>query len=789
MPTRVLAALALIVVARAALSSPRLKTHPPETIRVTSTHSDGQSAPRAAAIVDSQSLLDSYTRGASTPGAETARRVRDLIGRMTLQEKVGQMTQLEIGMVTDGQDADLQINPAKLHKAMAEYGVGSILNVKDVALTVDKWRELIAAIQNAAGETRLKIPVLYGVDTVHGANYVKGATLFPQPLGMAATWNPALMLAASRVAAAETRAAAIPWNFSPVLDVGRQPLWPRLYETFGEDVHLASVMGAATVRGYQGEDPGSPTQVAACLKHYVGYSVPTSGHDRTPALIPIAMLRENFLPAFEAGLRAGALSVMVNSGEVNGIPGHADRYLLTDVLRGELGFDGVVVSDWEDIKRLVTAHHVSATEKEATRTAVLAGIDMSMVPSDYSFSDLLVQLVDEGGVPLSRIDEAVSRVLTMKARLGLFDDPLRGIAANTVVGSVESRRLALEAARESIVLLKNERNVLPLAAEARVLVTGPTCDSLPALNNGWTITWQGDRSAEYPTDRRTVRRAIEARLGARAAYLPGADFDKAIDIPAAVAAARASDVVVACLGEPSYAETPGNIDDLMLSDSQLRLGQALLDTGKPVVFVLIEGRPRIIRPIVDAASAIILALNPGMEGGAALADVLFGSVTPGGKLPITYPRFANALTTYDHKLSEEPAPGSTATMGYAPQFEFGFGLSYTTFEYTGLTVAAGAAGRSAPVKVSVTVRNTGSRPGAEVVELFVSPRTARVTPPVKRLKRFVKLTLQPNEAREVVFDLAERDFSVAGADGRRIVEPGAYSILVGGLRHELAFRP
>jgi beta-glucosidase len=787
-PTRILVPLALIVVTHAALSSARLKPHASDMVRLTPASTYRQSAARAAAIVDSQALLETYTRAASPPDADVARRVRELIRRMTLKEKVGQMTQLEIGMVTDGQDADLHINPTKLRKAIADYGVGSILNVKDLALTVDTWHELISAIQNAAGETRLKIPVLYGLDTIHGANYVKGATLFPQPLGMAATWNPALMLAASRVAAAETRAAGIPWNFSPVLDTGRQPLWPRLYETFGEDVHLVSVMGAATVRGYQGDDPGSPTQVGACLKHYVGYSAPTSGHDRTPALIPIDTLREDYLPPFAAGVRAGALSVMVNSGEVNGIPGHADRHLLTDVLRGELGFDGVVVSDWEDIKRLVTAHHVSATEKDATRTAVLAGIDMSMVPSDYSFSELLVQLVDEGGVPLSRIDQAVSRVLTLKARLGLFDDPLRGIRANTAVGSGASRRLALEAARESIVLLKNARHVLPLAADARVFVTGPTCDSLPALNNGWTMTWQGDRPAEYPTDRPTVRRAIEARLRDRAVYLPGVDFDKAIDIPAAIAAARASDVVVACLGEPSYAETPGNIDELMLPDAQLRLGQALLDTGKPVVFVLIEGRPRIIRPIVDAAAAIVLALNPGMEGGAALADVLFGDVTPGGKLPITYPRFSNALTTYDHKLPQEPASSSTPTMGYGPQFEFGFGLSYTSFEYTGLTVAASASGHSAPVAVSVTVRNTGSRPGAEVVELFVSPRTTSVTPPAKRLKRFVKLTLQPNEARQISFELTEKDFSRVGAGGRPIVEPGAYSILVGGFKRELTFR-
>ena len=748
----------------------------------------GQRDAGSGPMVDSQTFLDAHTRPLPPPRDDIVRRVSDLLGRMTLEEKIGQMTQLEIGMVTDGKDADLRINPAKLRKAVVGYGVGSILNVKDLALPIEKWHELIPAIQKAAGESRLKVPILYGIDSIHGANYVKGATLFPQPLGMAATWNPELMLETSRVSAAETRAAGIPWNFSPVLDIGRQPLWPRLYETFGEDVHLASVMGVAAVRGYQGDDPASPTSVAACLKHYVGYSFPASGHDRTPASIPVETLREHFLPTFAAAVRAGALSVMVNSGEVNGVPGHANRHLLTDVLRRELGFGGLVVSDWEDIKRLVTAHHVAANEKEATRIAVLAGIDMSMVPSDYSFADLLVQLVKEGAVPASRIDEAASRVLSMKARLGLFDDPLRGVETKTAVGSAESRRLALRAARESIVLLKNERNVLPLARDARVLVTGPTCDSLPALNNGWTITWQGDRPSEYPADRPTLRRAIETRLGARATYAPGAGLEKIVDIPAAVAAARASDVVVACLGETSYAETPGNIDDLTLPDAQLRLAQALADTGKPMVLVLIEGRPRIIRSMADGASAIVLALNPGMEGGAALADVLFGDVNPGGKLPITYPRFANALTTYDHKKSQEPQPGSAPAMGYAPQFEFGFGLSYTKFEYSTLTATPEAAAVGAPIEVSVTVRNSGSRAGAEVVQLFVSQHAARVTPPVRRLKRFAKVMLEPNGTREIVFHLAKSDFSYVDAGGERVSEPGSFTVRIGGLAKEVVFR-
>ncbi|HXT21708.1 MAG TPA: glycoside hydrolase family 3 N-terminal domain-containing protein, partial [Thermoanaerobaculia bacterium] len=397
------------------------------------------------AVVDSAAFVARELPPARGPARAPSKRVADLLARMTLREKVGQMTQLTLGTVVSGADQEVRLDPAKLERAVVEYGVGSILNVSDQALPLERWHELLRGIQAAAVRTRLKVPVLYGIDTIHGANYVKGATLFPQPLAMAASWNPELLLAGSRIAAAETRAAGIPWNFSPVLDVGRQPLWPRLYETFGEDSYLASVMAVAAVRGYQGEghdqgkpgehDIASPGAVAATLKHYIGYSYPTTGHDRTPALIPEVTLREHFLPSFAAGVRAGAASVMVNSGEVNGVPGHVNRYLLEDVLRGELGFDGMIVSDWEDIKKLVTIHRVAKDDKEATRQAVLAGIDMSMVPLDTSFADLLVQFVEEGAVPMARIDQAVTRILTLKERLGLFDDPLLGISAKGEVGS------------------------------------------------------------------------------------------------------------------------------------------------------------------------------------------------------------------------------------------------------------------------------------------------------------------------------------------------------------------
>jgi beta-glucosidase len=743
----------------------------------------------ATPVVESQAFLDQHAPMTRRVRPADEARVRALLASMTLREKVGQMTQLTIAAVASGKDGDLRLDPSKLRHALVDYGVGSLLNVSDTAMPVEWWHATLRQIQATAAETRLKVPVVYGIDTIHGANYVTGATLFPQPIGMAATWNPELMLRGSQVAAAETRAAGIPWNFSPVLDVGRQPLWPRLYETFGEDSYLATVMGIATVRGYEGDDPAAATRVGACLKHYIGYSGPTSGHDRTPALLPEATLREHYLPPFTAAVKAGALSIMVNSGEVNGVAGHVNGYLLKDVLRGELGFDGVVVSDWEDIKKLVSIHRVAATEKEATRLAVLAGIDMSMVPSELSFADLLVELVEEGAVPLSRIDEAVGRILTMKARLGLFEDPLRGLEVKTQVGSAEARQLALDAARESLVLLKNERGLLPLSASARVLVSGPTADSLPALNNGWTLTWQGDRPELYPRDRPTILGALRARLGAaQVSHVAGASYDKELDVAGAVQAARQADVVVLCLGELTYAETPGNIDDLALPDAQLRLAQALASTGKPLVLVLVQGRPRLIRTIADAAGAILLALNPGHEGGRALADVLAGDVNPSGRLPISYPRFANALRTYDHKAFEEQDTGF-GLKAYQPQFDFGAGLSYTRFEYSDLRLAASTLPAAGRLTLTVNVRNAGARAGSEVVQLYVSDHVASLTPPVKRLRRFAKLALQPGESRELRFELPVRELAFVGPDGHARLEPGTFSALVGGLKQDFSVQP
>jgi beta-glucosidase len=754
----------------------------------------------AVSAEDSDAFLQSATRRRA--GRDYTRQVESLLRRMTLEEKVGQMTQLEIGMVTTGSDQTIRIDPAKLDKAVVKYGVGSILNVSGQALPAERWHEIIGQIQQAAARTRLKIPVLYGIDSIHGANYVRGSTLHPQEIGMAATWDPELMRRLAEVTGMETRAAGIPWTFSPVLDLGRQPLWPRFYETFGEDPYLAKVMGAAFVRGVEGDDPASNAHAATSLKHYMGYSFPLSGRDRTSAWIPENYLREYFLPSFAEAVRAGARTVMVNSAEINGTPGHINRHVLTDILRGELGFKGFVVSDWQDIQKLVSQWRVAADEREATRMAVMAGIDMSMVPSDYSFADILVRLVREGSVPQARVDEAVRRILLVKYELGLFDNAMPDASLVSRIGLPESRQLALQAARESMTLLKNDGDALPLGKGRKVLVTGPTADSLVALNNGWTYVWQGSDESLYPKDRPTIRRAIEEKAGAsNVTFVQGTRLvrptgappnaptliDEEVDIAAAARAARDADVVVLCLGEGSYAETPGNITDLTLGEPQLRLARAVEEAGKPVVLVLVEGRPRVISPIADGARAILMAYNPSNEGGQAVADVLFGDFNPGGKLPFTYPRSANNLFAYDRKAfeDEDTSFGNLAT---APQFEFGRGLSYTTFAYSDLRVGSPTMTANGAMPVSVTVTNTGRRAGNETVILYVRDVVASVAPPGKRVRRFAKLYLEPGQSRTVNFVLRPDDLSFIGADNKPVTEPGDFEVMVGGLTTKFTLR-
>ena len=730
------------------------------------------------------------------PRADHSKQIEALLKQMTLEEKVGQMTQLTLGMIVSGRDQDVKIDPAKLVKAVGKYGVGSFLNVSDQALTIDKWHEIIGEIQRASSKTRLKIPNIYGIDSIHGATYVRDATLFPQEIGMAATWNPILMQRAAEITAMETRAAAIPWSFSPVLDIGRQPLWPRFWETFGEDPYLAKVMGAAFIRGLEGDDLKSDKHVAASLKHYMGYSFPLTGRDRTSAWIPENYLREYFLPTFDTAVKAGARTVMTNSAEINGIPGHINKHVLTDILKGELNFDGFVVTDWEDIKKLVTFWKVAADEKEATRMAIMAGNDMSMVPLDYSFADILVDLVKEKKVPMTRIDDAVRRILRVKYDLGLFDDPMLGQKARSNFGKPEYAQTSLEAARESLTLLKNENNVLPLSKNKKVLVTGPTADSLISLNNGWSWVWQGSEESLYPKDKMTIRKAIESKLGAKKVeFVQGTrisrpvnspsngtptDMDVEVDVKKAVDAAKNSDVVVLCLGEGSYTETPGNITDLTLSDTQLKFAEAIIATGKPVVLVMVEGRPRVISRIADKVSGILLALNPSSEGGRAIADVLFGDYNPNGRLPFTYPRNPNNLIMYDHKLfeTEETGFGNAANRA---QFDFGTGLSYTTFAYSNLKLSSDSIPMNGEMNVSVDVKNTGSRSGKESVILYLRDEVASVSPAGKRVRRFAKITLDPGQSKTLTFKLGRDDMSFIGMDNKTVIEPGDFTVMVGGL--------
>ena len=620
---------------------------------------------------------------------------------------------------------------------------------------------------------------------------------------MAATWNPELMLRSQELAAMETRAAGIPWSFSPVLDIGRQPLWPRFYETFGEDPYLATVMGVAFVRGLEGEDLAANTSVASSLKHYVGYSHPLNGRDRTPAWIPENYLREYFLPTFAAAVKAGARTVMVNSAEINGVPGHVNRHLLTDILRGELGFKGLVVSDWEDIKKLVTQWKVAADEKEATRLSVMAGIDMSMVPSDYSFADHLVALVKEGSVPVSRIDEAVRRILLVKFELGLFErpGPDASLKANFALNS--SRDVALQAARESMVLLKNRGDLLPLARDRKVLVTGPTANSLISLNNGWTYVWQGSEESLYPKDRPTILQALEGKLGGSVHYEPGTritrppgsdshgtptDINEEVDIPAAVRAARDADVVVLCLGEGSYTETPGNITDLNLPDPQVKLAEAIQATGKPVVLVLVEGRPRIINRIAEKSDAILLALNPGNEGGVAVADVLFGDYNPSGPTPLHLPAHAQrprhlrpqALRDRGHELRQH---GLQPAVPLRPRTELHDLrlLRPPARTQTGALERLGGRERDGAQHRTTRGQGDGHPLRARCGGLAHAARQARPT--------LRTVYLEPGQSRTLTFTLRPEDLSFVGADNRTTIEPGDFDVMVGGLTERFMLQP
>ncbi|MDO9424818.1 MAG: glycoside hydrolase family 3 N-terminal domain-containing protein [Methylobacter sp.] len=710
---------------------------------------------------------------------EIENKVKNLLSQMTLEEKVGQMTQVDFSVIGDPkeQNAEDQINPAKLEDAVLKHHVGSILNAPlapdNKAQSVETWRKIMRTVQDAAATTRLKIPLIYGIDAIHGATYTQNSVLFPQAINMAATFNSELAFKEGEITAREVRASGLQWNFSTVMDIGRQPLWPRLWETFGEDVHLATVMGTSYIKGHQGDDFSAADKAPTCLKHYVGYSYPLNGKDRTPAWIGERMLREYFLPTFEAGIKAGSPTVMVNSAEVDGIPGHANHHYLTTILRDELGFKGFTVSDWEDIKRLYTRDKMAASEKEAVKIAVMAGIDMSMVPFDFSFYDLLIDLVKSGEVPMSRIDEAVSRILTVKYQAGLFEPkPLLPVEGNFATAeAIETNR---QAARESIILAKNDHNILPLKKDADILVTGPTANLLSVMNGGWTITWQGDAEDLYPQEKLTVLEAIQKKSTGKVTYIGGDAFDAPIDVQKVIEEAKNYDVILLSLGEKPYTETVGNIESLNLDQAQIELANAAIATGKPVVLLTLGGRPRIITSIAERASGVILGFLPGMEGGEAIADILYGDYNPNGKLPVSYPRNTNGITPYDYKPME-----SFEQNTYNPLYPFGHGLSYTTFETSDLKAEKEKINMGENINVSVKVKNTGALTGKETVLLYINDVAASVTRPNKQLKAFKKVELNPGQTESVSFTLTPHDLSFIGVDLKRIVEPGDFKVMVG----------
>ncbi|GHV56257.1 glycosyl hydrolase [Bacteroidia bacterium] len=730
--------------------------------------------------------------------AQIEQNVEHLIKKMTLDEKIGQMTQLTIDVLLQRNTgwnpaAPVELDPARLDSVIHKYKVGSILNVPySQPQTPANWNKLIAEIQQAAlAETG--IPVIYGVDQIHGASYTIGATFFPQNIALGATFNRELASVTGQISAYETKAGGIPWTFAPVLDLGRDPRWPRVWETFGEDAFVNAEMGAAMVKALQGGNGSQidDLHVAVSLKHYMGYGVPTTGKDRTPSRINEQEMREKHFAPFLAAIRSGALSVMVNSGSNNGLPFHADYEHLTQWLKEDLNWDGVVVTDWADITNLFARDHIAANKKEAIKLAINAGIDMSMDPYSWDFCVLLKELVTDGEIPMKRIDDAVRRVLRLKYRLGLFDKPYTNTADYPDFGSEKHAQEALAAAEEAITLLKNKDNLLPLSTGKRILVTGPNANSMRTLNGGWSYTWQGNAADFYAQDYNTLLEALQKKAGTtNIIYQPGVTYkndgayweENEPEIEKAVAAARGVDVIVACIGENSYCETPGNLNDLALSLHQINLVKALAKTGKPIVLVLNEGRPRIIHEIVPLADAILHIYLTGNYGGDALANIVYGDVNPSGKLPYTYPRYQSSLTTYDYKPSEsvdkmEGAYNYDAVISV--QWAFGYGLSYTSFEYSNLKVDKSAFTANDELIFTVDVRNTGTVKGKESVLLFGSDLTASLTPDNRRLRAFDKVELQPGETKTVSLKLKGSDLAFVGQDGKWILEAGDFRMQAG----------
>lgn len=732
---------------------------------------------------------------AIAPDAAMEAQVKKIVSGMTLDDKIGQMCQVEVGLLlADTQNATVETDAARLENIFNKYRVGSVLNVpKGWAQPPHVWNSVIKNIQDASMKY-IGIPDIYGVDQNHGTTYTQGGTMFPQEINMAASFNRELVRTGAEICAYESRATSIPWLFNPVMDLARISSWSRIWESFGEDPYINGAMAIEVVKGYQGDNPNKVGQsnVAACLKHYMAYGNPTSGQDRTPSIINPMDMREKYFMPFKMAIQAGALSVMVNSGVVNGVPFHANKQYLTDWLKEELNWDGVIVTDWADIHNLWKRDKVAADYKEAIMISINAGIDMSMVPYDVEFCTLLKELVEEGKVSMARIDDAASRVVRLKLRLGLFEHPSSDFANYPKFGSKEHAAKALEAAIQSEILLKNENNTLPIAKGKKILLTGPNANSMRCLNGGWSYTWQGTNDAMFHEQYNTIYEALCNKYGAENVTLvQGMDYvedngrwqeETNLDIASVVTAAADADVVVACIGENSYCETPGNINDLRLSENQTTLVKELSKTGKPIVLVLNEGRCRIIREIEPLASSIVDILLPGNYGGDALAELLAGDSNFSAKLPISYPKWNNSLVTYDHKPCES-VPTMVGAYNYSAdidvQWPFGYGMSYTTYEYSNLHVDKAEFTADDKLTITVDVTNTGSVDGMEPVILYSADLVATITPDVARVRGFDKVSLKSGETKSVRFTIPAHDLAFVNSDMKWTLEKGDFEFTVG----------
>lgn len=742
-------------------------------------------------------LALAYTASANVPVIKSdpkiEAQVEQTLKKLTLEEKIGQMMELVTDLFgANDKNGVFYIDEHKTDSILSRYKIGSILNAPNTcAPTAKQWEKYIAQIQKISMK-RIGIPCVFGLDQNHGSTYTQGGTLFPQNINVAATFNREIARRSAEATAYETRAVSIPWTYSPTVDLGRDARWPRIWENFGEDCYLSSEMGKAMVYGFQGEDPNNIDQyhIATSMKHFMGYGVPWTGKDRTPAYISPADLREKHFAPFLAGLQAGALTVMVNSASVNGMPMHANKDILTGWLKEETGWDGVLITDWADINNLYTREMVAKDKKDALRIAINAGIDMIMEPYSCDACGYLVELVKEGKIPMSRIDDACRRVLRMKYRLDLFKNPTQKLKNYPKFGGEEFAKLALEGATESMVLLKNEGNILPLQHGKKILLTGPNANQMRCLDGGWSYTWQGHRADEFAGKYNTIYEAFCNEYGKENVILnQGVTYNEKgkyweenePQIQGAVAAAKDADVIVACIGENSYTETPGNLTDLWLSENQRNLVKALAQTGKPVILVLNEGRPRLIADIEPLAQGIVNILIPGNMGGDALANLVSGKSNFSGKMPYTYPKEINSLANYDFKKSEEVGTMEGAydyNAKITQQWGFGYGLSYTTYKYSNLKVSQSDFRHGDIIKVSVDVKNTGKVAGKESVLLFSSDLIASMVPDGRRLRAFDKVELQPGETKTMIFELKADDLAFVGWNGKWRLEEGDFKLMI-----------